>query len=240
MFCIPCVFHHFLYLSPLFLITTCILFFFIPCVFHHHLLYLSPLFLITCAILRLQRKSSSSGVEGGNSGASGNSSVGPGGGAVTEGEAGGTKATPDPLSPSRNKEWTKFVDSPTSTLSSPGLKPVNFDFQKSVLEQDPKILHPKAVRLTPESKRLEVADVEGPASFSPESAITSDLTSSAPAPASGDLQPAPSTAPTGPAASQGSPKKTQEGQDIKPIQRPLPRKPTGLYLFFDFSRDAFS
>uniref|UniRef100_A0A0P4VS75 EF-hand domain-containing protein n=1 Tax=Scylla olivacea TaxID=85551 RepID=A0A0P4VS75_SCYOL len=175
----------------------------------------------------LLRKSSSSGVEGGNSGASGNSSVGPGGTAVTEGEAGGTKATPDPLSPSRNKEWTKFVDSPTSTLSSPGLKPVNFDFQKSVLEQDPKILHPKAVRLTPESKRLEVADVEGPASFSPESAITSDLTSSAPAPASGDLQPTSSAAPTGPATSQGSPKKTQEGQDIKPIQRPLPRKPTG-------------
>ena len=32
--------------------------------------------------------------------------MGPGGGgaAVTDGEAGGTKATPDPLSPSRNKE----------------------------------------------------------------------------------------------------------------------------------------
>lgn len=32
-------------------------------------------------------------------------------------------------------QWTKFVDSPTSTLSSPGLKPVNFDFQKSAVEQ---------------------------------------------------------------------------------------------------------
>ncbi|XP_050697135.1 ralBP1-associated Eps domain-containing protein 2-like isoform X2 [Eriocheir sinensis] len=180
----------------------------------------------------LLRKSSSSGVEGGgNSGASGNSSVVPGGGggaAAEGGEAGGAKATPDPLSPSRNKEWTKFVDSPTSTLSSPGLKPVNFDFQKSAVEQDPKILHPKAVRLTPESKRLEVAEVEGPASFSPEQALTSDLTSSAPAPAPGDLATGPGPAPTGPTgSSQGSPKKGQEGQDIKPIQRPLPRKPTG-------------
>ncbi|KAG0710850.1 RalBP1-associated Eps domain-containing protein 1 [Chionoecetes opilio] len=176
----------------------------------------------------LLRKSSSSGVEGGgNSGASGHSSVGPGGTAAAEGEAGGTKATPDPLSPSRNKEWTKFVDSPTSTLSSPGLKPVNFDFQKSALEQDPKILHPKAVRLTPESKRLEVSDIEGPASFSPEAAPTTDPPNPPPAPAPpSDLQPAPPTT-TGPASSQGSPKKTQEGQDIKPIQRPLPRKPTG-------------
>lgn len=28
------------------------------------------------------------------------------------------------------KEWTKFIDSPTSSISSPGPKPVNFDFQK--------------------------------------------------------------------------------------------------------------
>lgn len=51
---------------------------------------------------------------GGNSGASGNSSVVPaGGGATAEGgEAGGggTKATPDPLSPSRNKEVSKEED----------------------------------------------------------------------------------------------------------------------------------
>lgn len=48
------------------------------------------------------------------------------------------------------KEWTKFIDSPTSSLSSPGPKPVNFDFQKGAVEKDPKILHPVALRLTPE------------------------------------------------------------------------------------------
>ncbi|XP_071538814.1 ralBP1-associated Eps domain-containing protein 1 isoform X2 [Panulirus ornatus] len=174
----------------------------------------------------LQRKSSSSGVEGGNSGASGNSSVVVGAVVVPDTEA-SAKATPDPLSPSRNKEWTKFVDSPTSTLSSPGLKPVNFDFQKSAVEQDPKILHPKAVRLTPESKRLEVTEVEGPASFTPDPALTSTDLTTAVAVSSGDLQPSQPTTSTGSGTTQGSPKKTQEGQDIKPIQRPLPRKPAG-------------
>ncbi|KAK7591326.1 hypothetical protein V9T40_002939 [Parthenolecanium corni] len=54
------------------------------------------------------------------------------------------------LSPqSKGKEWTKFVDSPTSTLSSPGSKPVNFDFLRPSVEQNPKILHPVAVRATP-------------------------------------------------------------------------------------------
>lgn len=57
----------------------------------------------------------------------------------------------------RNKEWTKFVDSPTGTsssLTSPGLQLVNFDFQKSDVEKDPKILHPVALRLTPEAAIL--------------------------------------------------------------------------------------
>lgn len=48
------------------------------------------------------------------------------------------------------KEWTKFVDSPTSSVSSPGPKPVNFDFQKVTLDKDSKILHPVPLRLTPE------------------------------------------------------------------------------------------
>ncbi|XP_050520456.1 ralBP1-associated Eps domain-containing protein 1 isoform X2 [Daktulosphaira vitifoliae] len=61
-------------------------------------------------------------------------------------------ATTNIVSPTnsiKSKEWTKFVDSPTSSLSSPGPKPVNFDFQKSSVEQDPKILHPVALRVTP-------------------------------------------------------------------------------------------
>lgn len=61
------------------------------------------------------------------------------------------------LSINKNKEWTKFVDSPTGTngsLTSPGPKPVNFDFQKTAVERDPKILHPVPLRLTPEAAIL--------------------------------------------------------------------------------------
>ncbi|XP_011314706.1 ralBP1-associated Eps domain-containing protein 1 isoform X4 [Fopius arisanus] len=56
----------------------------------------------------------------------------------------------------KSKEWTKFVDSPTGSgsLTSPGPKPVNFDFQKSAVERDPKILHPVPLRLTPEAAIL--------------------------------------------------------------------------------------
>lgn len=56
----------------------------------------------------------------------------------------------------KSKEWTKFVDSPTGTgsLTSPGPKPVNFDFQKAAVERDPKILHPVPLRLTPEAAIL--------------------------------------------------------------------------------------
>ncbi|XP_012274884.1 ralBP1-associated Eps domain-containing protein 2 [Orussus abietinus] len=57
----------------------------------------------------------------------------------------------------KSKEWTKFVDSPTGnggSLTSPGPKPVNFDFQKSALERDPLILHPVPLRLTPEAAIL--------------------------------------------------------------------------------------
>lgn len=54
---------------------------------------------------------------------------------------------PKPEPQLNNKEWTKFVDSPTSSVSSPGPKPVNFDFHKSAVERDPKIYHPvKKVR----------------------------------------------------------------------------------------------
>lgn len=60
------------------------------------------------------------------------------------------------------KEWTTFV-SPTSSVSSPGPKPVNFDFQKGAVEMDPKILHPVALRLTPEvSNQIEDDNQEGP------------------------------------------------------------------------------
>lgn len=56
------------------------------------------------------------------------------------------------------KEWTKFVDSPTSSVSSPGPKPVNFDFQKVALDTDPKILHPVPLRVTPECANLDESE----------------------------------------------------------------------------------
>ncbi|XP_068081339.1 ralBP1-associated Eps domain-containing protein 1 [Anabrus simplex] len=68
--------------------------------------------------------------------------------------------TGEPSSPPRSKEWTKFVDSPTSSVSSPGPKPVNFDFHKSAVEQDPKILHPVPLRVTPESQGLPPGEEE--------------------------------------------------------------------------------
>ncbi|VEN54496.1 unnamed protein product, partial [Callosobruchus maculatus] len=59
------------------------------------------------------------------------------------------------------KEWTKFVDSPTGSVSSPGPKPVNFDFQKVTLDKDSKILHPVPLRLTPETANNHGDDVGG-------------------------------------------------------------------------------
>ncbi|KAJ8984340.1 hypothetical protein NQ317_012560 [Molorchus minor] len=69
------------------------------------------------------------------------------------------------------KEWTKFIDSPTSSVSSPGPKPVNFDFQKVTLDKDPKILHPVALRLTPEvansqtDEQTDSIDLHSPKKF---------------------------------------------------------------------------
>ncbi|GIX88764.1 hypothetical protein CDAR_165162 [Caerostris darwini] len=60
------------------------------------------------------------------------------------------QTSPSELVSPQSKEWTKFNDSPTSSLSSPGMKPVNFDFSAASVEQDPKILHPVALRLSPE------------------------------------------------------------------------------------------
>ncbi|XP_038222410.1 ralBP1-associated Eps domain-containing protein 1 isoform X3 [Zerene cesonia] len=65
-----------------------------------------------------------------------------------------TLSPPKPEPQVNNKEWTKFVDSPTFSVSSPGPKPVNFDFHKSALERDPKIFHPVALRVTPEANTL--------------------------------------------------------------------------------------
>lgn len=57
------------------------------------------------------------------------------------------KSKPIPLTTS----WTKFPDSPTSNVSSPGAKPVNFDIEMQYqrIVSDPLILHPVPLRITP-------------------------------------------------------------------------------------------
>ncbi|KAL3225988.1 hypothetical protein MRX96_049066 [Rhipicephalus microplus] len=62
------------------------------------------------------------------------------------------------MPPHPNKEWTKFSDSPTSTVSSPSMKPVNFDFSTASVEQDPRILHPVARRVSPDGCALPYND----------------------------------------------------------------------------------
>lgn len=54
----------------------------------------------------------------------------------------------------QSKEWTKFTESPTSNVSSPGPKPVNIDMQRTAqaVLSDPQILHPVPVRVTPIGK----------------------------------------------------------------------------------------
>ncbi|CAH0400803.1 unnamed protein product [Chilo suppressalis] len=115
---------------------------------------------------------------------------------------------PKPEPQVNNKEWTKFVDSPTSSVSSPGPKPVNFDFHKSAVERDPKIFHPVALRVTPDANALPShGEGEVRSSASPrrdefahafESASPKRLNSQEPPP---------------------------NGQEIKSIQRPQPKKP---------------
>ncbi|XP_054712404.1 ralBP1-associated Eps domain-containing protein 1-like [Uloborus diversus] len=70
------------------------------------------------------------------------------------------QTSPSEIVSPQSKEWTKFNDSPTSSLSSPGMKPVNFDFSAASVEQDPKILHPVAVRLSPERQQNSYPSTE--------------------------------------------------------------------------------
>ncbi|RZF41313.1 hypothetical protein LSTR_LSTR000027 [Laodelphax striatellus] len=100
-------------------------------------------------------------------------------------------------SPHRGKEWTKFFDSPTSSVSSPGPKPVNFDFHKSAVEQDPKILHPVPLRVTPgpdsleeEPKRL-TEQLSGGGDASPIRPIQRPQPKKTPAPGPGAIPPPP-------------------------------------------------
>lgn len=107
-----------------------------------------------------------------------------------------------------NREWTKFVDSPTSSVSSPGPKPVNFDFQRAAVERDPKIFHPVALRVTPDASSLPV-----------------DEQRVATSPRRDDISHAFELASPKRLHSQPPPDPPPNGQEIKAISRPQPRKP---------------
>ncbi|XP_028162085.1 ralBP1-associated Eps domain-containing protein 1 isoform X7 [Ostrinia furnacalis] len=113
---------------------------------------------------------------------------------------------PKPEPQLNNKEWTKFVDSPTSSVSSPGPKPVNFDFHKSAVERDPKIFHPVALRVTPDAAPHD--DVRASAS-----------------PRRDDFAHAFELASPKRLNSQPPAEPPPNGAEIKSIQRPQPRKP---------------
>lgn len=116
---------------------------------------------------------------------------------------------PKPEPQVNNKEWTKFVDSPTSSVSSPGPKPVNFDFHKSALERDPKIFHPVALRVTPDANTMPH---EG------------DLRSST-SPRRDDFAHAFELASPKRLNSQPPEQPPNGNSEIKSIQRPQPKKP---------------
>ncbi|XP_013179943.1 PREDICTED: ralBP1-associated Eps domain-containing protein 1 [Papilio xuthus] len=119
---------------------------------------------------------------------------------------------PKPEPQVNNKEWTKFVDdSPTLSVSSPGPKPVNFDFQKSAVERDPKIFHPVALRVTPDASALP-AHGEG------------DMRAST-SPRRDDFAHAFELASPKRLAAQPDPPQNGNNQEIKAIQRPQPKKP---------------
>ena len=60
-----------------------------------------------------------------------------------------------------NKEWTKFAESPTSNVSSPGPKPVNVT--TNIIDPS-HVIHPVPLRVTPVGG-MEVADEEAQRTF---------------------------------------------------------------------------
>lgn len=61
---------------------------------------------------------------------------------------------------STNKEWTKFTESPTSNVSSPGPKPVNVT--TNIIDPS-QVIHPVALRVTPVG--MEIADEDAQRTF---------------------------------------------------------------------------
>lgn len=124
---------------------------------------------------------------------------------------------------STNKpNWTKFPESPTSNVSSPGPKPVNFDMQRTAqaVVSDPQILHPVPLRVTPVGP--EIVDDESSRNYRKSDNLVYDngvvvINTSSTTLISRDVD--------------SSPKQSTQLQhrdslqnDIRPIQRPQPKK----------------
>lgn len=118
-------------------------------------------------------------------------------------------SSPDSATKTTKKEWTKFPESPTSSnLSSPGPKPVNFDLQRTTqaIVSDPQILHPVPLRVTP-----EVVDEELHRRKTTESGLVYEA---------GVII----RENTSPKVQNTTTTSHRDSSDIRPIQRPQPKK----------------
>jgi RalBP1-associated Eps domain-containing protein len=133
---------------------------------------------------------------------------------------------------SNTKEWTKFTESPTSNVSSPGPKPVNFDLQRTAqaVVSDPQILHPVPLRVTPVGPEVANDDDINRHYRKTDNLVFVAATAAAAAQQHGDGPPTSLTDTTSP-KQQPPPQYYNLQQrdslpnDLRPIQRPQPKKP---------------
>nr|CAG4642328.1 EOG090X01QX [Evadne anonyx] len=111
-----------------------------------------------------------------------------------------------------SQHWTKFVDSPTGSIASPGPQPVNFDFKRAQVEQDPRILHPVALRVTPESQSVDLSSSSCPVSLPPATTSNTLSTNILSTPGGRNLNPTapPPAVPPRVSPSMSSPRKENE------------------------------
>lgn len=131
---------------------------------------------------------------------------------VTDGAAGDAQNS--------NKEWTKFAESPTSNVSSPGPKPVNVT--TNIIDPS-HVIHPVPLRVTPVG--MEVADDEAARTFRKADSLVYESGVMKVAGAALDREGA---SPRHPFKKQSSYVQHQRDSlptDLRAIQRPHPKKP---------------
>lgn len=125
----------------------------------------------------------------------------------------------------QSKEWTKFTESPTSNVSSPGPKPVNFDMQRTAqaVVSDPLILHPVPVRVTPIGIEILDEDLVRLARKSDAAALAFDnATAAAAAVIMRDSEASPKQLNT--TYNTSSQQRDSLQNELRAIQRPQPKK----------------